>query len=52
MKQNPIDIPIATAGVTAPVWLEPLNEWLALVVAIGSIILIGYRLYAIMKGRK
>jgi len=50
MKQNPIDFPIAAAGITAPVWLEPLNQWLALVVAVGSIILIGYRLYKIFWG--
>ena len=52
MKQNPIDFPIAAAGITAPVWLEPLNQWLALVVALGSIALIGYRLYSIIKGKK
>jgi len=50
MKQNPIDFPIAAAGITAPVWLEPLNQWLALAVAVGSLILIGYRLHKIIKG--
>ena len=52
MKQNPIDFPIAAAGITAPGWLEPLNQWLALVVAVGSIVLIGYRLHSIIKGKK
>ena len=52
MKQNPIDFPLAAAGITAPVWLEPLNQWLALVVAVGSIVLIGYRLRSIIKGKK
>lgn len=52
MKQNPIDFPLAAAGITAPVWLEPLNQWLALVVAVGSIALIAYRIYSIWKGDK
>jgi len=51
MKQN-IDIPIGAAGITAPMWLEPLNQWLALVVAIGSLVLIGYRFYVILRSRK
>ena len=51
MKHN-VDIPIGAAGITAPMWLEPLNQWLALVVAVGSIVLIGYRLYIIVRGPK
>ena len=51
MKQN-IDIPIGAAGITAPMWLEPLNQWLALVVAVGSIVLIAYRFYVIFRSRK
>ena len=26
LKQN-VDIPIGVAGISAPVWLEPLNQW-------------------------
>ena len=51
MKQN-VDIPIGAAGITAPMWLEPLNQWLALAVAIGSLVLIGYRFYVILRSRK
>lgn len=50
MKQQ-VDVPIALAGITAPVWLEPLNQWLALVVAVGSIILIGVRIYRLIGGK-
>jgi hypothetical protein len=46
------DIPIATAGISAPWWLQPLNEWLALVVAIGSIILIGIRIVTYIRQGK
>lgn len=39
------DIPIALGGITSPVWLEPLNEWLGLVLVALSIALVVYRLY-------
>ena len=39
------DIPIAFGGITAPVWLDALNQWLGLVLMALSIALVIYRLY-------
>jgi len=47
MKQT--DIPLATAGITAPVWLEAVNQWLGLVLVVMSIILVIVRLYHASK---
>jgi hypothetical protein len=51
MKQN-ADIPLAALGVSAPIWLEPLNLWLGLVLVSMSIVLVGLRIYRILKGDK
>jgi len=48
MKQN-IDIPLASAGITSPMWLAPLNEWMTLILVTGSIILVGMRIYFLLK---
>ena len=48
MKPN-VDIPIGAAGITAPVWLDAVNQWLGLVLVILSIILVGVRLYHASK---
>ena len=51
MKQN-VDIPLASIGITAPIWLEPLNLWLGLVLVSMSIVLVGMRIWAILKENK
>jgi len=51
MKQN-VDIPLATFGVTAPIWLEPLNLWLGLVLVSLSIVLVGLRIWVIIRENK
>ena len=51
MKHN-VDVPLATAGITSPMWLEPLNMWLGLVLVVMSIVLVGMRIWAIMKENK
>jgi len=39
MKELPTDATMVTAGITAPIWLAPLNQWLALVIACLAIVL-------------
>jgi len=39
MKDLPTDATMVTAGITAPIWLAPLNQWLALVIALLAIVL-------------
>ena len=41
MNQN--DIAIATGGISAPLWLPAINEWIALVLGVVSI------LYVVLK---
>lgn len=41
------DIAIATGGITSPLWLPALNEWLALVLVLLSIALVCLRLWKI-----
>ena len=43
MNQN--DILIATGGVSAPLWLPALNQWVALVVGIMSIVYLAFKIY-------
>lgn len=46
------DVAIATGGITAPVWLAPMNEWLAAITAIFAIILLILRIYKTVKTDK
>jgi len=45
MNQN--DIAIAAGGVSAPLWLPALNEWVALTVGVLSIIYLGIKIYTL-----
>lgn len=47
MNQN--DIAIAAGGISAPLWLPALNEWLALVLGVMSIAYIGVKLWKLYK---
>ena len=49
MNQN--DIAIATGGISAPLWLPALNEWLALVLGVMSIVYVGTKLWKFYKDR-
>jgi len=51
MKHN-VDVPLATAGITSPIWLEPLNMWLGLVLVVMSIVLVGLRIWVVFKENK
>jgi hypothetical protein len=42
---NQSDIAIATGGVSAPLWLPALNEWVALTVGVLSIIYLAFKIY-------
>lgn len=45
MNQN--DIAIATGGISAPLWLPALNEWVALAVGLLSLIYLIYKIWNI-----
>jgi len=42
---NQNDMLIATGGVSAPLWLPALNQWVALVVGVMSVIYLGFKIY-------
>jgi len=42
---NQNDILIATGGVSAPLWLPAMNQWVALVVGVMSVIYLGFKIY-------
>jgi hypothetical protein len=44
---NQNDIAIAAGGISAPLWLPALNEWMALAVGIMSIIYLGIKIYTL-----
>lgn len=46
---KPSDVPVVVGGVSAPMWLEPLNEWLALLLAVLSIAYMVMRIYDAWK---
>jgi hypothetical protein len=43
MNQN--DLAIATGGISAPLWLPALNEWVALVLGVLSIAYVVWKLW-------
>lgn len=48
MKQT--DFPLIAGGISAPVWLDAVNQWLGLVLVLMSIVLVGIRLWKMSKG--
>jgi len=44
---NQNDIAIAAGGISAPLWLPALNEWMALAVGVMSIIYLGIKIYTL-----
>jgi len=46
---NQNDIALATGGITAPLWLPALNQWVALVVGIMSICYLGFKIYQMWR---
>ncbi|WP_287011008.1 hypothetical protein [Alteromonas sp.] len=49
---NHNDLAIVAGGLSAPMWLPTLNEWVALCVGLMSIAYLGAKLYKLWKDRK
>jgi len=48
---NQSDIAIAAGGISAPLWLPALNQWVALVVGVMSICYLGFKIYKMWKDK-
>ncbi len=48
---KPDDLIIATGGVSAPLWLPGLNQWVTLVLGVLSIAYVSWKLWNLYKGR-
>jgi hypothetical protein len=48
---NQNDLAIATGGISAPLWLPAMNQWIALVLGIMSIVYVGFKIYQMWKDR-
>jgi len=48
---NQNDIILAGGGMTAPLWLPALNQWVALVVGVMSICYLGFKIYKMWKDK-
>jgi len=42
---KPDDLAIAVGGISAPMWLPAINQWVALVVGVMSIIYLAIKIY-------
>lgn len=49
MNQN--DLAIAAGGLSAPLWLPALNQWVALVVGVMSITYLAFKIYQMWKDK-
>jgi hypothetical protein len=49
MQKTAEDIAIGAGAVTAPLWLEPANQWLHFFILCGGLILVGIRIYNALK---
>jgi len=45
------DVAIATGGISAPLWLPAMNQWVALVLGVMSIIYVGWKLWRLYWDR-
>jgi len=46
---NQNDLAIATGGISAPLWLPALNDWVALVLGLASIVYVLIKIYKTIK---
>lgn len=49
MMMDHNDLAIATGGISAPLWLPALNEWVALLLGVASLIYVGIKIYKSVK---
>lgn len=45
------DVAIATGGISAPLWLPAMNQWVALVLGLLSIAYVLWKLWNLYKGK-
>ena len=50
-SMKPDDLIIATGGVSAPLWLPGLNQWVTLVLGVLSIAYVSWKLWNLYKGK-
>ncbi len=50
-SMKPDDLIIATGGVSAPLWLPNLNQWVTLVLGLLSIAYVSWKLWNLYKDR-
>lgn len=43
------DLLVAAGAISAPMWLEPLNAWITLILGIGGLFLLGLRIWRNLK---
>lgn len=43
------DLAIATGGISAPLWLPALNEWVALLLGVASLVYVFIKIYKSVK---
>tara|TARA_A100001201_G_C4052165_1_gene189985 strand:- start:816 stop:995 length:180 start_codon:yes stop_codon:yes gene_type:complete len=51
-KMKPDDLAIAVGGISAPMWLPILNQWVALVVGVLSITYLAIKIYKATRKQK
>lgn len=49
MNDADIDYAASAAGITSPIWLPALNEWITLVLGVGGLILLAIRIWKNIK---
>ncbi len=49
MQKTAEDIAIGAGAVTAPLWLEPANQWLHFFILCGGLILVAIRIHNALK---
>jgi hypothetical protein len=47
---KPTDVPVVAGGLSSPVWLNAVNDWLGLLLVVLSIIYMLMRIYKSSKG--
>jgi hypothetical protein len=51
MNESDLDYALSGAGISSPIWLPALNEWITLVLGLGGLILLGIRIWKNVKNK-